>query len=77
MIKVVFLLLLLLEVERGIGYPRYIKRKPSSTDDKSDIGLMTVMIRHVESRMKTLETFVKKSLNNSGKGHFYLIQLLH
>ena len=34
--------------------------------DTSDLGLLVVMIRHVEGRMKNLETFVEKSINEKG-----------
>ena len=32
--------------------------------DASDLGLLMVMIRHVEGRMKNLEKFVEKSIND-------------
>ena len=35
------------------------------TDDLSELGLVKVMIRHVDERMKKLETYVQSSLKGT------------
>ena len=45
---------------------------PSEVDN-SDFGLLMVMLRHVEARMKRLESYVEKSI--SGKSIFFCLKL--
>ena len=39
------------------------------TGDASDIGLLTVMVHHVDERMKKLETLVENSITRKGKAY--------